>query len=182
MHRDTFIALLRGINVGGRNKIHMSELRSLCSDLGWVDVLSYIQSGNLVFKAKGAAASLEADLERAIADRFGLSIATVLRTAADWPSYVNGNPYPDASASEPNRVMLALSKAAPKPDAVDKLRERATGGERIARVGDVLWLHFVAGMAKSKLTPVLLDRLVGSPVTMRNWRTVLKLHEMALQK
>jgi uncharacterized protein (DUF1697 family) len=179
MRRKTYIALLRGINVSGRNTIPMEELRSLCAGLGWDDVQSYIQSGNLVFQAGAAAAKLEAELQEAIERRFGLSVPAIIRAAADWPAYVSDNPYPDASESEPNLVMLALSKAPPKGDAVDKLRERAARGERIIQVGDALWLHFGGGVAKSKLSPALLDRLVGSPVTTRNWRTVLKLQEMA---
>jgi uncharacterized protein (DUF1697 family) len=75
--------------------------------------------------------------------------------------------------------MLALSKAPPNPGAVEGLRERAAGGECVAQAGDALWIHYGAGVAGSKLTPALLDRLVGSPVTTRNWRTVLKLGEMA---
>ena len=176
---STFIALLRGINVGGHNKIPMADLRSLCAELGWADVRTYIQSGNLVFSASGAAAKLESQLERAIEDRFSLSIATVVRSAAVWPGYIKGNPYTAACETEPNHVMLALSKATPKGDAVERLLERAVGGERIARVGDVLWLYFAGSVAKTKLMPALLDRLVGSPVTMRNWRTVLTLNEMA---
>lgn len=179
MTPKTFIALLRGINVSGRNKIPMSELRSLCAELGWKDVQTYIQSGNLVFKAESTPAKLEAALERAIESRFGLSIPILVRAATVWPGYVKDNPYPDASQSEPNLIMLALSKAAPKPDAAEKLRERAVCGERIVRVGDALWLHYAEGVAKSKLSPALFDRLVGSPVTARNWRTVLKLQEMA---
>ena len=179
MRLVTFIALLRGINVGGHNLIPMPELRSLCGDLGWGDVQTYIQSGNLVFKAPAAPARLEADLEGAIERRFGFPISIIVRAAADWPAYVRGNPYPDESEGEPNRVMLALAKAPPKPDALENLRRRADSGERIAQVGDALWLHYKDGIGKSKLTPVLLDRLVGSPVTARNWRTVLKLHEMA---
>jgi uncharacterized protein (DUF1697 family) len=174
----TFIALLRGINVSGRNKIPMRELCSLCTDLGWQDVQSYIQSGNVVFKAKAAPAKLETELERAIERRFDLSIPIIVRAAAVWPDYVRANPYPDASQSEPNLVMLALSKAPPKQDAVAKLQERAVSGERIAQVGDVLWVHYSGGVAKSKLSPALFDRLVGSPVTARNWRTVLKLQVM----
>ena len=92
---------------------------------------------------------------------------------------MKSNPFPEATDNEPNAVMLALSKAPPKLDAVEMLHERALNGERIIRVGEVLWLYFKNGMAKSKLTPALIDRLVGSPVTMRNWRTVLKLHEMS---
>lgn len=179
MGLDTFIALLRGINVSGRNKIPMPELRSLCAGLGWQDVQSYIQSGNLVFQAGTTPANLEADLERAIERRFGLSIPVIIRAGADWPAYLKGNPYPEASQSEPNLVLLALSKAPPNREAVEGLRERALNGERIVQVGDALWIHYRGGVGKSKLSPALLDRLVGSPVTGRNWRTVLKLDELA---
>jgi uncharacterized protein (DUF1697 family) len=179
MRQHTFLALLRGINVGGHNRVPMPELRSLCGDLGWSDVQTYIQSGNLVFRAGARPASLEGELERAIERGFGLSISVLVRAAADWPGLVAGNPFPEASESEPNLVMLALSKAAPKPDAVDRLRERAAGGERIVRVEDALWIHYAGGSGRSKLSPAVLDRLVGSPVTTRNWRTVLKLDELA---
>jgi uncharacterized protein (DUF1697 family) len=175
----TFIALLRGINVGGHNKIPMPKLRSLCNHLGWDDVQSYIQSGNLVFYSASAAANLEAELENAIERRFDLAIPVIVRAAADWQDYIASNPFPDASQNEPNLVMLALSRHPPKHDAFFRLLERAGNGERIAQRGDAFWIHFTAGVAKSKLTPALLDRLVGSPVTMRNWRTVLKLNELA---
>jgi uncharacterized protein (DUF1697 family) len=175
---NSFIALLRGINVGGHNKIPMPELRSLGGDLGWNNVQSYIQSGNLLFKADTAATNLENDLERAIARRFGFSIPVIMRTATDWAAYVGANPYPEASQKEPNLVMLVLAKAPPKPDAVERLRERAAAGERIAQVDDALWIHYTGGSARSKLSPALLDRLIGSPATMRNWRTTLKLDEL----
>ena len=176
---DTFIALLRGINVTGKNKVPMAELRSLCTDLGWQDVQSYIQSGNLVFKAAATVHELEAQLEQAMESHFGLSISVIVRDGAGWPAYVQANPFPDASQREPNRVMLALSKAAPKGDAAEGLQARASANERIAQVGDALWIHYGDGAGRSKLTPALLNRLVGSPVTARNWRTVLKLDELA---
>lgn len=174
----TFIALLRGINVSGHNKVPMSELRSMCAELGWGDIQTYIQSGNLVFTAGSAPAALEAELERAIVRSFGLLVPVIVRAATDWPAYVKSNPFPEASEREPNLVMLALSKAPPKADAEVGLRERAVNGERIVRVGDALWIHFSNGVARSKLSPGLFDRLVGSPVTTRNWRTVLKLGEL----
>jgi len=175
---SAFIALLRGINVGGHNKVPMLELRTLCGDLGWEDVESYIQSGNLVFRAAGRATDLEGVLERAIERRFDLSVPVLVRPAADWPGYVGDNPFPRASKEEPNLVMLALSKKPPRKDAVDRLRERAADGERIEQVGDALWIHYAGGSGRSKLSPSVLDRLAGSPVTTRNWRTVLKLDEM----
>jgi uncharacterized protein (DUF1697 family) len=159
----------------------MSELRLLCAEFGWIDVQSYIQSGNLIFKASAAPLILETELEEAIKRRFNLSISVIVRAAVDWLEYVNGNPFPEASQREPNLVMLALSKASPKPGAAAALQERTRDNERILQVGDSLWIHYPGGSGRSKLSPGLLDRLVGSPVTTRNWRTVLKLEEMASQ-
>jgi uncharacterized protein (DUF1697 family) len=176
---QVFIGLLRGINVGGHNKIPMAELRSLCSELGWTDVVSYIQSGNLVFSASASPETLEAQLQDAIQDRFGFSVTVIVRSAADWRGYINSNPFPQASEKEPNLVMLAVSKAVPAPGAEEGLRERAADGERVVRAGDILWVHFTGGSARSKLSPTLINRLVGSPVTARNWRTVLKLGGLA---
>lgn len=173
----TFIALLRGINVGGHNKIPMAELRELCAELGWNGVQSYIQSGNLVFAAEGMAASLEAQLEAAIADQFGFGVTTVVRDAAAWPAYVASNPYLDAAVEEPNLLMMVLAKQALKATAGEFLCRRADA-ERVAQVGDVLWIHY-AGGGRSKLTPAVLERAAGSPVTARNWRTVRKLEDMA---
>lgn len=177
--RSKFVGLLRGINVGGHNKIPMSDLRSLCEEIGWHDVQSYIQSGNLVFSADDTAKRLETQLEESINRHFGLQIPVLVRGADDWFGYVKSNPFPKASLNEPNLVMLALSKRSPNPDAAVRLLERASAGERLTQVGDALWTHFGEGSAKSKLTPALMDRLVGSPVTMRNWRTVLKLEDLA---
>lgn len=173
------IALLRGINVSGQNKVPMAELRALCAELGWQGVETYIQSGNVVFRSEAPAERLEAELEEGIKGRFGLSIAVLVRDAAAWRGYVDANPFPDASRDEPNRVMLALSKAPPRPDAAAKLGERATAGEQLTLAGGALWAYYPAGAGASKLTPALFDRLAGSPVTARNWRTVLKLAELA---
>ena len=103
----------------------------------------------------------------------------IVRTSREWAKYLRSNPFPAESKREGNAVMLALSKAKPKADAAKALEERATFGERIVRTGDVLWIHFSRGVGKSKLSPGLIDRIVGSPVTTRNWRTVVALGEMA---
>lgn len=173
-----FIALLRGINVGGHNKIAMTELRRLCEELGFGSVQSYIQSGNLVFSAPGGAPAIEAELERTIAKQLGLTIDLIVRPAAGWQELAQGCPFPEAEA-EPNRVMLGLSKRPPRPDAVAALRERAQADERIEGAREALWFYFGSGAGRSKLTPAVLDRLVGSPVTLRNLRTVQKLAQMA---
>lgn len=172
------VALLRGINVGGGNKIPMAELRALAEELGWEKPETYIQSGNLVFEAPGSRATLEAALEDGIKQRFALDIPVVVRSAADWPNYVKANPFTEVAEAEPNRLMLLLSKQSPKPDSAKALQERAKDGEQVKKAADALWIYYPNGAGNSKLTPALIDRLAGSPTTARNWRTVLKLGEM----
>ncbi len=181
MLRTQFIALLRGINVGGHNKIPMSDLRSLCAEIGWDNVRTYIQSGNLVFPAKKTVKLLEDELEQSVERRFGLEISVIVRRTDDWSAYVERNPFPDAGMKEPNLLMLGLAKAPVKSNAINGLRERAVNGEQLVQTGEALWVHFPEGVARSKLSPALMARLVGSPVTMRNWRTVLKLRDLARQ-
>jgi uncharacterized protein (DUF1697 family) len=174
----TFVALLRGINVSGHKKVPMAELRTLAEKLGYANVQTYIQSGNLLFTDGGTAQACESGLEGAIAQHFGFAVDVVVRTAEKWPTYVKGNPFPEASQTEPNLVMMSLAKRPPSPDAVAMLRERARDGERIELAGEALWVHYPGGAGKSKLSPALLDRAAGSPVTARNWRTVQKLAEL----
>jgi uncharacterized protein (DUF1697 family) len=180
MSSSIFIALLRGINVSGANRVPMSELRLACADLGWEAVQTYIQSGNVIFRAKASAAALEGDLERAIERRFGVSIPVLVRSASRWSEYVAWNPFHLESQAEGNRVMLALCKKPPKESAIEELSARSLPDERIVGKEDAFWIHFPMGAGKSKL-PSLFDRLAGTPVTMRNWRTVLQLAEMSRQ-
>jgi uncharacterized protein (DUF1697 family) len=173
-----WVALLRGINVGGHNKIPMADLRELCKDIGWENVATYIQSGNIVFSAAGSIAALEKELAEAIAGHFGHRIHVIVRPAAAWPLYIRLNPFPEASESEPSRVMLALSKKPIPPNTAENLNQYTTSGESAAQRTDSLWIHYASGSAKSGITPALLDRLAGSPVTTRNWRTVLKINDL----
>lgn len=175
----TFIALLRGINVGGHNTIPMADLRVLCAKIGWSNVQTYIQSGNIILSASGKPAALEAQLQRAIERHFGLSIPVIVRAAADWSTYIKTNPFLDICKKEAKLVMLCLSQSSPNADATKNLRERGANGEQVIQVGDALWIYFAGGVARSRLSPSLLDRSVGSPVTARNWLTVLKLNELA---
>lgn len=173
-----FIALLRAVNVGGR-KLPMAELRALCGELGWEEVETYIQSGNVVFRAPGKPAALEARLEKAISGRFGLDVPAIVRTSAQWSGYAAANPFAKAAGDEPNRLQLLVSKRPPADDAAERLMERAKAGESVKAAGGALWFHFPEGVGTSKLTPALIDKACGSPSTGRNWRTVLKLGEMA---
>lgn len=170
------IALLRGINVGGHKRVPMTELCDLCRNAGFKDVVSYIQSGNLVLT--GAAGNAAVKLEGAIRKRFGFAVDVIVRTAAEWSEAAEANPFAAASKKEPSRVLLLLSKAPPNEDAVPRLAERAAAGENVRAAGGAVWIHFPGGAGTSKL-PGLLDRLIGSPSTMRNWTTALALRELA---
>ena len=171
------VALLRAVNVGGRN-LPMAGLRELCEELGWRDVRTYIQSGNIVFEAPGSGKSLESALERAISGRFSLDVPVVVRTSEQWAKFIAANPFPRTAGEAPNRLQLILSKRTPAKGAAASLEARAAAGERVAAAGGALWLCYPEGIARSRLTPALIDKAVGSPATARNYRTVLKLGEM----
>jgi len=171
------VALLRAVNVGGR-KLPMAELRALSAELGWSDVATYIQSGNLVFSAPGKAEEIEAVLERAIEKTFGLDVPVIVRSKAEWAKYPALNPFPAVAKDTPAKLHILLSKRPPAKDAADVIQARAKAGEQIRQAGDALWLHYPEGAGTSKLTPSLIDRATGSPGTARNYNTLLKLKEM----
>jgi len=169
------VALLRGVNVGGHRRVPMADLRALCGRIGFDDVATYIQSGNVVFTAAGGATKAAATLAAGIERRFGFPVDVIVRTAADWARYASGNPFPGASEKEPERVMLLLTRDRPLAGGPAALAGRASAGERVAAVGDAVWIHFPEGVGRSKLAPALIDRLLGSPATARNRKTVLAL-------
>ena len=166
-----FVALLRAVNVGGR-KVPMAELRDLCGAIGWADVATYIQSGNVVFSADGEPQALASQLEKVLKERFGFAVDVVVRSAEQWRAHAAANPFPEASADRPNLVMLLVSKAPPVAGAAVALQARAADGECVAEAGGALWIDYPAGSGRSKLTPTLIDRAIGAPATSRNWRTV----------
>jgi uncharacterized protein (DUF1697 family) len=173
-----FVALLRAVNVGGRT-LPMAALRELCeAELGWEKVQTYIQSGNIVFEAKGKAEALETALEKAIAAKFGFEAPAMIRTASEWHTLLAANPFPKESEAEPNRVFLALPKRSIAPGAANRIAAKAAAGERVEEAGGALWFHYPEGAGTSKLTPALIDRAARCPVTARNCRTATKLAEM----
>ena len=171
------VALLRAVNVG-RRKLPMAELRETCAELGWDQVSTYIQSGNVLFSAKGRSAALEAELERAIGHRFALEVPIMVRTAAAWSDLRSKNPFPDVAREAPNRLMLLVSKSPPLAGAEAAIMARAAPGEQVRRAGDAIWIHYADGVGRSRLTPSFIDRAIGSAATARNYRSVSKLEEL----
>jgi uncharacterized protein (DUF1697 family) len=172
------VALLRGINVGGNKRVPMKELCRLALDVGCTRVESYIQSGNLVLLTALEPAALEHALERSIFDHFGFEVEVIARTADEWRRYAVKSPFADAERERPHLLHLGVTKAKPKTGALAVLVPYAKAGERLELRADALWVDFVGGVARSKLSPAVLDRALGSTVTARNFRTVQKLAEM----
>jgi uncharacterized protein (DUF1697 family) len=162
------VALLRAVNVGGR-KLPMAELRDLCADLGWSDVKTYVQSGNVIFSADGKPPALEKALEAEIEKRFGFNAPTFARTAREWAKYAQRNPFPEAAKSTPNLLLLYVSKTVRANGAEDAIQARAADGEVVKRAGDALWIYYPSGSGRSKLSPSLIDKAIGSPATSRNY-------------
>lgn len=172
------VALLRGINLGSHNKVPMTDLKAICIGLGWTEVETYIQSGNVVFKAAGSAVALERALEEALESALGVKTPVLVRSRSQWTRIVGANPFPAEAEREANRLLCGLSKKPLAGGAAEALAGRAVGGESVREAAGVLWFHYPEGVARSKLTPALIDRAAGSPVTTRNWRTMVRLGEM----
>jgi uncharacterized protein (DUF1697 family) len=175
----TFVALMRGINVGSARKLPMADLRALCTKIGLDRPQTYIQSGNLVVDAKGDGAALRRLLEKECAVRFGFAVDVIVRTAAEWQGHVAANPFADDAKALPRILHLYLARDPLKAGAAKALAHRAQTGERIEVAGGALWVDYGAnGVAGSKLSPRLIDQACGSPATGRNWNSVLKISKM----
>jgi uncharacterized protein (DUF1697 family) len=176
------IALLRAINVGGRNRISMAELRELVETLGFTNVRTLLQSGNLVFKTgKGSSAAIERQLEVETKKRFSLEISYVVRTAAEWETIIAQNPFGEAAKRDPAHLCVMPLKDAPTPSAVNELQAAIQGRETVHALGKELYLVYPDGIGTSKLTNVLIERKLSTRGTARNWNTVLKLATLAAE-
>jgi uncharacterized protein (DUF1697 family) len=174
----TWVALLRGVNVGGHNKIPMAELRKVCASLGFASVTTYIQSGNVVFRADGRAEELADRLRAAIAERFGCDVPIVLRTATDLDRVLAGNPFTHAD-EDTSRLHVGFLAGVPSAETVAAMPPKPPGRESFHVAGGEVYLLYPDGMGRSKLTTAYFDRALGTTMTARNWRTVTRLAEMA---
>jgi uncharacterized protein (DUF1697 family) len=185
----THVALLRGINVGGKNKVAMADLREVVADLGHADVSTYIQSGNVLFSPDPGDAdtsALAATLAAAIADRLGVSSPVVVLSRDELAAAIAANPFP--AEPDPKRVHAVLLSGAPAAEAAGKIdgaleRSTAKGArDELAIIGRTLYLHTPDGFGNSELAAAVL-RILASPRagvtgTARNWATTLKLLDL----
>ena len=167
-----YVALLRGINVGGKTKVAMAALREVCVTIGCEDVVTYIQSGNVVLKSQLPADKLRATLETAFAEEFGFNPAVMIRTAKEMAAVVGRNPYPDGDEKS---IHVGFLQAAPDTATKKCLTAIDSAPEDLTVVGRELYLHLPNGMGRAALPGQMERCLRPAPVTVRNWRTVTKL-------
>jgi uncharacterized protein (DUF1697 family) len=177
MSGETYIALLRGINVGGK-VLKMADLKQAVAGLGFEDVRTYLQSGNMVFKAaKTSNAEIAERIASAVKTHKAIDVKIMVRSAREWDRVIMGNPYPQAE-EKPKTVHAFILDDQPGKDRVAILRTKDAGSEEWVIVGDALYLHTPDGFGKSVLGN-LIERTLKVPVTARNWNTVRALKELA---
>ena len=177
----TFIALLRGINVGGKNKMAMSDLRELATSLAFRNPRTVLQSGNLVFEAASASKpnGLEQKLELIVKNRLGIELDCVIRTASAWQKIIESNPFFREAEEDPGHLLLMCMKDMPAVDRIKTLQSKILGREIIRAIGPNLYLIYPDGIGRSKLTNAMIERELGVRGTARNWNTVTKLADIS---
>lgn len=176
MSADMAAALLRGINVGGKNLLPMKALAEIFAAAGCTEVKTYIQSGNVVFR-HGRTIDAAAAARAAIAARFGLKVPMIVRSAAEMAKTIAGNPFPDRGIDEAWLHVMFLEDE-PAAALIAGLDPERSQPDEFAVIGREVFLHLPNGAAKTKLTNAYFDAKLKTVGTQRNWRTVLTLAEM----
>jgi uncharacterized protein (DUF1697 family) len=175
---SSFAALLRGINVGGRNKVSMAALKPALSSIGLEDVVTYVQSGNVVFRSAGKADEVAAAIEKQIAKDFGLDVSVLLRTPAELRKIAKSNPFLKEEADLSKLHVVFLDRP-PRPKAKGELDPERSPPDRFRLLGREIYLHLPNGSGRTKLTIDYFERRLGVRATARNWRTLQKVLELA---
>lgn len=172
------VVLLRGVNVGGRNKLAMPVLRAALEQAGMEDVTTYVQSGNVVLDSAAKPDALARACEAVIAERFGLQVAALARTRDELAAVVAHDPLGGVAESE-KLYQVTFCAQAPDEQALAKVAERAVEGERIVARGREIYAWLPHGVGRSKLAAQLGRQDLGVVATARNWTTVTRLLALA---
>jgi uncharacterized protein (DUF1697 family) len=175
-----YISLLRGINLGGRRKVAMADLRQLCTDIGLANPQTLLNSGNLLFESgKGSPLQLEHLLEAEAKKRLGLATEFFVRTPREWAAVIAGNPFTKEARSDPGHLLVVFLKDRVGPKEVASLQKSVIGPEVVRGTGKQVYITYPDGAGQSRLTSALIDAKLGTRGTGRNWNTVLKVGTLA---
>jgi uncharacterized protein (DUF1697 family) len=175
---ETYVALLRGVNVG-QNTLRMDRLRQLWSELGFKNVTTYVQSGNVVFEAEGSPSSWSSAIEQKVAGETRLPVAVLVRTPGELKSIIDRNPFLKDKGTDRSRLYVTFLASAATKDSLKKLGTMKTGGDQFRLSGTEVYLYCPNGYARTKLSNSAFERVLAVRATTRNWNTVNKLFEMA---
>lgn len=177
----TYVALLRGINIGGRSKVSMSDLRQLFGDLGHANAKTYIQSGNVVFDASGRSpAKTASEIAARIEKDLGVSCAVVVRAGDELATVLNGNPYL-TDRVDASKLYVTFLEDAPDREAAARLVAPTGENTEFTLAGREVYLHCPNGYGRTKLNNTYIEKRLGVVATTRNWNTVTKLHQLATE-
>jgi uncharacterized protein (DUF1697 family) len=172
------VVLLRGINLGSRNRVSMPKLRDVLEEAGFAEVKTYLQSGNVVLSSSKAAEQVRRECERLISNQLGLNIDVVVRSRAQVAKVVQLDPLGKV-AKNPKRYQVSFLAAKPSQAVVRRVEAAAVEPEQVVVRGREIYAWHPEGVARSKLWALLAGRQLGVTATARNWTTVTKLLELA---
>ncbi|GAA0611503.1 DUF1697 domain-containing protein [Virgibacillus siamensis] len=176
----TYVALLRAINLGRKNKVKMAELRSFLESLGLQQVRTYIQSGNIIFDSEMKAFALKNKLEWELEEKFGFAIPVMLRTRSEWSKIVEQCPYADKKLTNEQSIHISFLAATPSQHAIDRLGDYENNIDTYELIGKEVYMLFGRNLHKSNLQRHL--QKLEIPATMRNWKTVMKLETLLTER
>ncbi len=180
---NTYISMLRGINVAGQKKIKMEDLRALYVSLGFTNVQSYVQSGNVIFDSDEAdVAALAPRIEAGIERTFGYSVAVFIRDGDDFRRIIDGNPFVARENVDLKRLYVTFLYQPVAEGALNALAVPASCADEFAAAGNAVYLFCPDGYGTSKLSNTFFERKLAVPATTRNWNSVNALYEMAASR
>jgi uncharacterized protein (DUF1697 family) len=176
-----FLSLFRGINVGGHQKVRMDELKALHDALGLRDVVTYIQSGNVLFTGDNLdTIQLSQQIAAGFAQRFGFTVTVVVRTAGEFRAMMANNPFLEQPDKESKWVLVLFLATRPASTALVELQQAYAGPEEYHLVGQELFVFYPDGIGRSKFTLPLIEKKLKTIGTGRNWNTILQLQKLLL--
>ncbi len=174
-----YVSMLRGINVGGHKRIKMDQLRRSFEDLGFEQVQTYIQSGNVVFKAgKLSTVKLCNKIEKQILSDFGFPVPVISRSIDEMTKTIEGNPFLSERGVDQEKLHVMFLSEAPAPAALKKLADLTAAPDQCRASGREIYFYLPNGVSQSVLMKSPVDRILSVVTTTRNWKTVNSLHQM----
>lgn len=178
---NTFISMLRGINVSGQKKIRMQELRALYRSLGLDNVRSYVQSGNVIFDTpESDPAKLAGAIQNQIQQTFGYAVPVFIRTPADFQRIIAGNPFLNGRNEDPAKLYVTFLYQLPSPEKLNTLAAPNQSSDEFVIGEQEIFLYCPTGYGRTKLSNQFFEKKLQVPATTRNWKSVNALHTLAL--